>query len=364
MTDTPLPPGRPAAGPGAAPLSGPPPMPPISRPFMPSQPQKPRRRISVVTVIALVLLGLSVAGNAVLIIALVAVAGFVGVDGLGYAEESAFVEHVVEKGPSSSKIAVIRVAGIVEESLAESLRRQLQRAAHDKSVKAVILRIDSPGGGLTASDMIYHDVKTILEDKPVVAAMDSVAASGGYYIACAAKKIVAQNTTITGSIGVIGEFFFLRGLLSDKLGVQVVTLKMGEQKDWPNMFAADMPPEQRDYLMNALLRPGYDRFVDTVAEARNLNRDEVLSLATGRVFMAADAKKHKLIDEIGYFDRAIEIAKEAAGVSEARVVEYIQPFRLLDILGANAKTNTLLNLDRDKLSNLASPRIMYLWTGY
>jgi protease-4 len=316
--------------------------------------------VSALTVIALVLLGLSLAANAVLVIALVAMAGFSGV---GYTEE-AYVEHVIEKGSSSNKIAVIRVEGIIEESMAEALRLQLQRAAHDRSVKAVILRINSPGGGLTASDMIYHDVKTILEEKPVIAAMDSVAASGGYYVACAADKIVAQHTTVTGSIGVIGEFFFLSGLLKDKLGVQVVTLKMGEQKDWPNMFAADMPPEQRDYLMDTLLRPGYDRFVDTVSEAREIKRDEVLKLATGRVFMAPEARKNKLIDEIGYFDQAIKIAEQEAGISGARVVEYIQPFRLFDILGVNAKTDTLLNFSREKLSNLASPRIMYLWTGY
>ena len=363
MTDTPLPPGPP-------PASGPPPMPPaqtFSRgPYVP-QAQKPAKRRGVLTVIALVLLGLSVIGNAVLIVALVVVAGFSSIssiDGFGYGEESAFIERVVEKGPASHKIAVIRIDGIIEDSMAASLHQQLLRAARDNSVRAVILRIDSPGGGLTASDMIYHDVQTILEDKPVVAAMDSLAASGGYYIACAADKIVAQHTTITGSIGVIGEFFCLGGLLNDKLGVKVVTLKMGDQKDWPNMFGADMPPEQREYLMDSLLRPGYDRFVDTVAEARDLKRDEVLKLATGRVFMAPEAKKNKLIDEIGYFERAVEIAKEQAHISDARVVEYIQPFSLLNILGVQAKTDTVLNLNRDKLAGLAAPRIMYLWTGY
>ncbi|MCX5683857.1 MAG: signal peptide peptidase SppA [Planctomycetota bacterium] len=361
MMDTPLPPGPPPAADFGA---GPPPMPPAPRPFAAALPPRPAKRSGVLTVLVLVMLGLSLVANGVLIVAVVAVAGLSSIDGFGYAEESAYVEKVIEKSPSSNKIAVIRVDGIIEDMMAESLRKQLQRAANDKSVKAVILRINSPGGGLTASDMIYHDVKTILKDKPVIAAMDSLAASGGYYIACAARKIVAQETTITGSIGVIGEFFFVGGLLKDKLGVQVVTLKMGEQKDWPNMFAADMPPEQQEYLMSALLRPGYDRFVDTVAEARKINRDEVLTLATGRVFMASEAKKNKLIDEIGYFDRAIEIARQAAGVSNARVVEYVQPFSLLNILGAQAKADTVLNLSRDKLANLAAPRIMYLWTGY
>jgi protease-4 len=194
--------------------------------------------------------------------------------------------------------------------------------------------------------------------------MDAVAASGGYYIACAADKIVAQQTTVTGSIGVIGEFFFLSGLLKDKLGVQVVTLKMGDQKDWPNMFGADLPAEQRQYLMDSLLRPGYDRFVDVVAESRDLQRDAVLKLATGRIFMASEARENGLIDEVGYFERAIQIAKDRAQIAEARVVEYVLPFRLLDILGVQAKQTNLLNLTPEKLAGLASPRVMYLWTGY
>jgi protease-4 len=213
--------------------------------------------------------------------------------------------------------------------------------------------------------MIHNDIRTILKGKPVIAAMDGVAASGGYYIACAAPEIVAQQTTITGSIGVIGQFFFLSGLLKDKLGVVPVTLKMGAQKDWPNMFAPDMTPEQADYLMTTLLQPGYDRFVDVVAESRKMPRDEVLQLATGRVFMAKEAKEVKLIDEIGYFDKAIEMAKKKAGLSKARVVEYVQPFRLLDLLGvqSKAKSSLLMDLRPERLAALASPRIMYLWTG-
>ena len=182
MTDTPLPPvPPPAAGPWGAPPAGPPPIQPVSRGRLaPPQAQKPARRVGVITVLALVLLGFSLVANGVLIIALVAMAGLSGLGGIGYGEESAFVERVAEKGPSSHKIAVIRIEGIIEESMAEGLRLQMQRAARDDAVKAVILRINSPGGGLTASDMIYHNAKTLLKDKPGVAAMDTVAASGGY----------------------------------------------------------------------------------------------------------------------------------------------------------------------------------------
>jgi protease-4 len=190
-----------------------------------------------------------------------------------------------------------------------------------------------------------------------------VAASGGYYIACAADTIVAQRTTVTGSIGIVAQYFFLNGLMEDKLGIQSVTLKRGRQKDWPNMFAGEMTPEQRDYIMEALLDPGYNQFVDVVAEARGMERDAVLALATGRIFMGPAARENGLVDEIGYFGRAVEIAREKAGVAEAKVIEYVRPFGFMDIFGLTAKAESLLDLRPETLAGLSSPRVMYLWTG-
>jgi len=272
---------------------------------------------------------------------------------------------VIERGPSSQKIAVIRIEGLIYEPLVARVRSKLDRAARDDDVVAVILRIDSPGGYLTASDMLYHEIRSFARetDKPVVAAMDAVAASGGYYAACAAGDVVAQRTTVTGSIGIIAQYFFLSGLLEDKLGIRTVTLKMGDQKDWPNMFAADITPEQSEYIMTTLLRPGYDQFVDVVAEARGMDRQEVLRLATGRIFMAREAKQCGLIDEIGYFERAVEIAKERAGIDRARVVELIRPFGFFDLFSLSTKAKSLLDLGPESLPALSSPRIMYLWTG-
>jgi len=343
------------------------PVPPAAAfPPAPAALARPPRRWGILGVLLVVLLGISVAANGVLLVVIFALVGSISGGGM----EDSYIERVVERGPSSHKIAVIRVEGLIDEFMVESLRGQMVRAAEDKRVKAVILRIDSPGGGLTASDMIYNDVKTLLKNKPVLAAMDGLAASGGYYVACSTSQIVAQPTTITGSIGVIGQFFFLKGLLTDKLGVQVVTLKMGSQKDWGSMFAVDMPPEQQEYFMSTLLKPGYDQFVDIVAKSRKLPRDKVVSLATGRIYMAKEAKESGLIDEIGYFDRAIELAKQKAGIKDARVVEYIQPFRFLDLLAASSASAKsplgfdLKELRPEKLAALASPRIMYLWTGF
>ena len=321
----------------------------------------PTNRSRILTVLTAVFLGLSVLGNAILLVIVFVLAAAL----TGSAAEDNYVERTLIKGPSSQKIAVIHVDGVIYEEMVEPIRKQLVRAALDSKVKAVIVRINSPGGGLTASDMLHHEVESFASStrKPVIAAMDSVAASGGYFIACAADKIVAQQTTITGSIGVIAQFFFLNDLLTDKLGITPVTLKVGEQKDWPNLFAPEMTPEQGEYLMNTLLVPGYNRFVDVVARSRQMKRDKVLKLATGRVFLGKEAQENGLIDEIGYFDRAVEIAKQRAGIEHARVVEYIQPFSLMNLLGVATPAKTLFDLKPEKLASLASPKIMYLWTG-
>ena len=331
-----------------------------------SQPA-PRRRGGAWIVIATILLALSVVANGVLLLTVIGLAAGFSASLAGGVTEAELIERVVQKGPASSKIAVLRIEGVINKQMAESLVKQIERAADDPRVKAVILRINSPGGGLTASDMIYHDLTMYLADtdKPIIAAMDSVAASGGYYVACAADRIIAQPTTITGSIGVIAQLFFLQGLMQDKLGITPVTLKMGEQKDWPNMFgAAGLAEDQREYLMKSLLEPGYERFVNVVAEGRAMNRNDVLRLATGRIFLAPEALDAGLVDEVDYFDRAVEAAMEAAGIDEARVVEYIEPFSLSRIFGLGMKAGESLDLAPEKLASLASPKVLYLWTGY
>jgi protease-4 len=327
----------------------------------------PRRRGGAWAVIATILLALSVVTNGVLILMVIGLAAGFSASLTGGVTEEALIERVVQKGPAANKIAVIRVEGIIDEAMADALLKQIERAADDPRVKAVILRINSPGGGLTASDMIYHDLTTYLADadKPIIAAMDSVAASGGYYVACAADRIIAQPTTITGSIGVIAQLFFLQGLMQDKLGITPVTLKMGDKKDWPNMFgAAGLADEQREYLMKSLLEPGYERFVNVVAEGRAMNRNDVLKLATGRVFLAPEALQAGLVDEVDYFDRAVEAAMEAAGIEDARVIEYVEPFSLGRIFGLGVKAGRALDLAPEKLASLASPKVMYLWTGF
>jgi len=325
----------------------------------------PRQGGRTLTVLGVVALVLSVGANFVLLLLVIGLASMLGASFGGGTAEDPLLERTVERGPSGTKIAVVRIEGIIEDVMVEDVRRQLDRAARDDDVVAVILRINSPGGYLTASDALYHEIRLFAEEsgKPVVAAMDSVAASGGYYAACAAETIVAQRTTVTGSIGIIAQYFFLDGLMQDKLGVKTVTLKRGRQKDWPNMFADDMTPDQREYIMDALLDPGYNQFVDVVAKARPMDRGEVLGLATGRIFMGPEALDRGLVDEVGYFRRAVDIALEKAGVAKARVVEYVQPFGFMDMFSMSMQSRSLLDVGPETLADLSSPRIMYLWTG-
>jgi len=313
------------------------------------------------SVIATILLVLSVIGNALLFGLLMLLAPLAM---SGLSTGTVIEENTLQEGPATAKIAVIRVEGLLNGMMVENVAPMLRRAADDPHVRAVVLRVNSPGGELTASDELHHEIETFrASGKPIVTAMGSVAASGGYYLACATDYIVAEPTTITGSIGVIGEFFFVNTLMQDKLGVTPVTLKMGEQKDWPNtLMAKDLAPEQREYLMETLLRPGYERFVTVVAEGRSMEREKVLGLATGGIFMADEALQAELIDEVGYLEAALDTAKEMAKIKEVRVVEYQRPVTLRDLMGLGAKAQRALDL-RESAAQLAAPRVLYLWKG-
>ncbi|MHC4752830.1 MAG: S49 family peptidase, partial [Planctomycetota bacterium] len=215
------------------------------------------------------------------------------------------------------------------------------------------------------SDQIYKEIRKFRdeENKPVIAFMQGLAASGGYYTSVACEKIIAEPTTITGSIGVISWYLVVQELLEEKLGVQPVIITEGRKKDWLSSFKAPTE-EQLQYLRDKMLTPAYERFVQVVAEGRkaSLNPDEVRKLADGGIFGAPEALKEKLIDEIGYLDEAIELVKSLAGIDNAQVVEYRKPFSLSDFL--SYRKSNLLKLDRATLYELGTPQILYLWSAY
>lgn len=272
-----------------------------------------------------------------------------------------YPEQILEDGPASSKIAVIRMQGVIDNQISEEVRRQLDAAAGDRRVKAVILRAVTPGGTVSASDQIHHAITQFRQksNKPIVAFMQSMATSGGYYTSVACDKIVAEPTVITGSIGVIMSNLVIRDLLENKLGIDPVVIKSGPKKDWPSMFS-HMTEEQKQYLMDKLITPAYERFIQLVADGRpQLTMEEIRTLADGSIYGAEEARANKLIDQVGYIDQAIATAKSLGGISRARVVEYYRSPTILSLFGAETKPS--LKLDRDTLHELSVPQLLYLW---
>jgi protease-4 len=247
-----------------------------------------------------------------------------------------FTEMVLEPGGrgSSGKIAVISLRGLIStgvggnvgDSMVDDLRWQLEQARKDDSVRAVVLEIDSPGGEVTASDMIYHAVAKTRSRKPVVVYMESLAASGGYYVSCGGQYLMANETSITGSIGVIIQTLNYEQLF-DKIGLASVVFKSGKFKD---MLNGDRPitPEERDYIQGFVMKT-YEQFLGVVSKERKVPADVLRNgVADGRILSARDALDNKLIDGLGQIEDAFAKAKELGNAPDARIVKYRPPFSL------------------------------------
>jgi protease-4 len=211
---------------------------------------------------------------------------------------------------SGEKIAVVEVYGIISSSI--ETNRQLKEYADDHSIRAILVHVDSPGGGVVASQEIYEQIKDVRDGgKPVVVSMGALAASGGYYIACGATRIVANRGTLTGSIGVIAEFLQLREAL-DKLGIDVRIIKSGRLKD-AGSPVREMTGEDEQYFQS-LMDEVHHQFAEVVVEERELEEGRVMELADGRVFTGEDALAKGLVDTIGTFEDAVRIAAEISGI--------------------------------------------------
>ncbi len=276
------------------------------------------------------------------------------------------VEEVIREGPMGTKIAVVSIEGTIYSEQANNVYKQLKAAGKDEQVKAVILKVDSPGGTVSASDQIYHEILNFRNKtkKPVIAFMQGTAASGGYYASVACERIMAEPTAITGSIGVISSYLVLQNLLEDKLGVQPVVVKSGEKKDWPSSFRAPTD-EERQYIKDKLIVPTLEIFIGVVAKGRekSLSLSEIRELADGSIFGAQEALQKKLIDDIGYLDDAINMVKSLAGIGNAQVIQYKKQFSLGSLLGVESKQN-LFKLDKNTLFELGTPQTLYLWSAY
>jgi protease-4 len=276
-----------------------------------------------------------------------------------------YEEHFVEGDEDArDKIAVIYLTGVIssteggvtgEEGLVGDIKDQLDQAIDDKRVKAIILRINSPGGEVVASDAIYQAVVEAREKKPVVASIDTLGASGAYYIAVGADYIVANELSITGSIGVILESFSV-GALADKVGIKFYTFKSGRYKDILNPTRE--PTEDEKALVQGLIMEVYDKFVGIVAKERDMKVDDLKNgLADGRILSGKQALDAGFVDGLGYFEDAIDKAKELGKMKKARVVRYVPPFSLRNLFRYMGKN------DRTKIQIELTPNQFKLQTG-
>ena len=288
-------------------------------------------------------------------------------------------EQTVE-GQGDAKILLMDLSGFIDEEGASPgvaigaqpprvptlvrIREELKKAAEDDRVRALVLRINSPGGTVTASDIIYREIEGFKANKkvPVVAVMMDVAASGGYYVALGADTIIAHPTTVTGSIGVIMITVNAQGLL-EKIGVSASAIKSGPRKDMGSPFR-QLADEERA-IFQSVIDELQNRFVAKVAERRKLPIAKARQIADGRIYTAEQAAQNGLIDQIGYVDDAIRAAKRAAGVDQAQVIVYHRPreYRATYYARAEAsapRLDTALTQFAVLLGG-AGPRFLYLW---
>ncbi len=273
-------------------------------------------------------------------------------------------------GSGTTKVVRIPVYGMImfaQQGMwgargAESVLRSIRRATHDLQVKAIILEVNSGGGGITASDIIYkelQDFKQVDPERRIVTVMGDIAASGAYYISLPSDCIIAHPTTVTGSIGVIMQSYNIKELAA-KLGIRDITVKSGENKDFFNPFK-DIDPEQVA-IMQQVIERMHQRFITLVSENRDLSRDAVAELADGRVFLADEAVSNGLIDEIGYYQSAEAKVAELLDVEKVKVYRYEEQLSLGDIFRGGPGIGTRLHeLLRGETS---ASGLMYLWQPF
>lgn len=322
------------------------------------------------------LIGSAVAAGLVILtlgtIGLVLVVGPGGRDGEVSSEAETYEAEYVS-GEGSNRIAVIPVkglisaadsgiAGAVPTTTPEGMRDALRQAGEDENVVAVILEINSPGGGVTASDRMYGEILEFKESsgKPVLAAMGSTAASGGYYIATAADVILAQETTLTGSLGVILQLPNFTEA-ADKIGFKQNIIKSGEFKDMGSSFR-DITPQERE-IFRSIVDENYDAFVEVIVEGRGIPANEVRRIADGRIYSGKQARELDLVDDLGDLEEATRNARERAGIEEATVVRYVQTPGFADLLRARLapqEPEAVQIMKAAGISLEAEPQYLYL----
>lgn len=291
-------------------------------------------------------------------------------------DDDSFAERVIEDGASFNRIAVLELDGIIQDVggasplLAQGYNHDvfinmLEQAGEDDSVEGVIIRVNSPGGGVVESAEIHKKIKHIREDlkKPVYVSMGSVAASGGYYISAPATKIYANPATMTGSLGVIMETMNY-SKLADNIGIDFDTVKSGKYKDIGS-GSRDMTKEERN-ILQSMVDNSYAEFVNVIATGRNMSEAEVKKVADGRVYDGTQAKEVGLVDELGDLDDTIAAIKKDLGDEKLGVIKYETTAKLSSIFKMSAQKMFGSEVDllgiRQLILESNSPRLMYLYT--
>lgn len=264
--------------------------------------------------------------------------------------------NVPEVSTATDKVAVIFAEGNIGVQqggggIGPDLAETIRQAREDKDVKAIVLRVNSGGGSALTSDIIWKEVQLAAREKVLIASMGNVAASGGYYISCAADTIMAEPTTLTGSIGIFGLTMSGEELIKDKIGLATSTVKTNEHSDFGGGYPLPIPVSDRpmtEYekgVMQAHIEQGYDTFLSRVSEGRGMSKEDVHEIAQGRVWTGEDAMKIGLVDVFGGLEDAVRLAAEKAGLENYRIAELPaqkNPFELiLNNLSASVKENVL-----------------------
>ncbi|GGA85408.1 signal peptide peptidase SppA [Ornithinibacillus halotolerans] len=290
--------------------------------------------------------------------------------------ESKFEEEVIEEG-TRGKIVVLHLNGVIQDTTPSTVLNttsynhkvfleMLEEAGKDSSVDGIVLRVNTPGGGVVESAEIHDKIVEIKEEykKPIYVSMGNTAASGGYYISAPADKIVAHPATLTGSIGVIMQGYDISGL-TEKLGIEFNTIKSGEYKDIMSTFRGMTDSERA--LLQEMIDDMYGDFVQVIVDGRGMSEDKVRELGDGRVYTGNQAKENGLVDEIGSLDDTIAMMQEEHKLKNAQVVQYNQPQGWEQLFGLTvenfvSKDEELINvLNIVQESNI--PRAMYLYSN-
>lgn len=349
MADTPSHPQSPSSPP-------PPPSHPGQAYGPPYGPYPPRRSVwrrlgKMLLVMALVV---SVLVNLILVAAV----------GMLSAGAAGLEQVTLRDGQADQKIAVYEVGGVINDEQAQTFHRFTRQVSDDPNVKAVVVRIESPGGSVSASDQIHHDILELMKGgrRKVVVSMGGVAASGGYYIAAPADEIYAEQTTVTGSIGVIAQVPVIAETLH-KIGVDMVVIKSTQAEQWKDALSPFKQPTVEEIAyVRSLLDQMHRRFAkDVVLAGRTkagMVEADLPDVANGQIWLGPDAIDKKLVDKLGYFDDAVDGTAKLAGLSKPKVVRYRRRQGLLDVLRAESPG---VRIDGKLLDDVQTPRLLMLW---